>query len=75
MSSCESFKRSDLFRYDDMHIVLVAFSSLAKNMGECLTIRSPPGLFFFFFGGGVEISSRTLIPLFRPGSVHSGSTI
>ena len=29
---------------------------------------------FFFFGGGVEISSRILIPVFRPGSVHSGST-
>ena len=28
-----------------------------------------PALFFF----KVEISSRTLIPLFRPGSVHSGS--
>ena len=26
--------------------------------------------FFFFFFNKVEISSRTLIPLFRPGSVH-----
>ena len=37
---------------------------------------SPPPLFFsflFFFFFVVEISSRTLIPLFGPGSVHSGS--
>ena len=32
-----------------------------------------PRLRFFFFFFEVEISSRTLIPLFRPGSVHSGS--
>ena len=31
----------------------------------------PACAFFFFFK--VEISSRTLIPLYRPGSVHSGS--
>ena len=31
---------------------------------------SPPALFFFF---EVEISSRTLIPLIMPGSVHGGS--
>ena len=36
---------------------------------ECLTIHSPPALFFF----KVEISLCTLIPLLRPGSVHSGS--
>ena len=30
--------------------------------------------FFFFFFFEVEISSRTLIPLFLPESVHSGST-
>ena len=40
-------------------------------VGECSTIHSPPALFFFFFFK-VEISSCTLIPLFRPGSVHSG---
>ena len=28
---------------------------------------------FFFFFFKVEINSRTLIPLFMPGSVHSGS--
>ena len=49
----------------------VASSSLAKILGECSTIHSPPALFFFFFR--VEISSRTLIPLFSPGSVHRGS--
>ena len=38
---------------------------------ECSTIHSPPALFFFFFFK-VEISSHTLIPVFRPGSVHSG---
>ena len=37
--------------------------------GEFSTIHSPPALFFLI----VEISSRTLIPLFMPGSVHSGS--
>ena len=49
----------------------VAFSTLARICGECSTIHSPPALFFFSFK--VEISSRTLILLFRPGSVHSGS--
>ena len=48
---------------------LVAFSLLARILGECLTIYSPPVLFFF----QVEISSHTLVSLFRPGSVHSGS--
>ena len=32
-----------------------------------------PLLRFFHFIFKVEISSCTLIPLFRPGSVHSGS--
>ena len=45
--------------------VVVASSSRARILGECLTIHS---LRFFFFGGGreggVEISSHTLIPLF-----------
>ena len=53
------------------HQMVVAFSSLAMILGECLIIYSPPALFFFFFK--VEISSRTLIPFFLPGSVHSGS--
>ena len=34
--------------------------------------HSPPALFLIFFYIKVEISSHTLIPLFRPGSVHSG---
>ena len=51
---------------------VVAFSSHAMIWGECSTIHSPPALFFFFFFK-VEISSRTLISLFRPGSVHGGS--
>ena len=42
--------------------VVVAFSSLARILGECSTMNSPPAPFF-----KVEISSRTLISLFRPG--------
>ena len=59
--------RSELF--------MVAFSSLARIWGECSTIHSLPALFFPFFFSfffKVEISSRTLIPLCTPGSVHSG---
>ena len=49
--------------------VVVAFSSLARILGKCLTI--PCLRFFFFFK--VAVSSRRLIPFFMPGSVHSGS--
>ena len=49
-------------------VVVVAFSSRARILGEYSTNYSPSTLFF-----KVEISSRTLIPLFRPGSVHGGS--
>ena len=52
------------------NMVVVAFSLHATIWGECSTIQSPPALIFFF---KVEISLRTLIPLLRPGSVHSGS--
>ena len=45
-----------------------AFSSLAKNFGECSTIDSLPAICFCW---EVEISSRTLLPHFMPGSVHS----
>ena len=45
-------------------VVVVAFSSRARILGECSTIYSPTALFFFLFK--VEISSRKLIPLFRP---------
>ena len=44
----------------------MAFLSLARILGECSTIHSSPALSFFF-------SSRMPIPLFMPGSVHSGS--
>ena len=54
-----------------MVVVVLAFSSLARILGECSTIQSPPAFFKFFFK--VEISSHTLSPLFRPESVHSGS--
>ena len=50
---------------------MMAFSSLARNFGQCLTIDSPPVPFFF----KVENSLRTLNPLFMPESVHSGSAI
>ena len=46
-----------------------AFSSRAKIWGECSTIHSPPALFFL----KMEIRSRNITPLVRPGSVHSGS--
>ena len=49
-------------------VVVVAFSSRVRILGECLTSKSPPALFFFF---KVEISLCTLIPLFTPGLVHS----
>ena len=46
-----------------------SFSLFARMFGEWPFM---PCLHFFFFLE-VEISSRTLIPLFMPGSVHSGS--
>ena len=48
------------------------FPRLRGFWGECSTIHSPPTLFFFFFFK-VEINSRTLIPVFKTESVHSGS--
>ena len=54
-------------------LVVVAFSSLARILGECSTIHSQPALFSSSSFFKVEVSSRTLIPLFRPRSVHSGS--
>ena len=50
-------------------VLVVAFSSLARILGECLTIHAPLVLFFL----KVEISLCTLIPFFMPESVHSGS--
>ena len=51
---------------------------VCKLLGECVAIHFPPALLLFFFSlfkkkKKVKISSRTLIPLFMPGSVHSGS--
>ena len=58
-------------------LVVVAFSSLARILGECSTIHSPPSLFLSFFLSfflfKVENRLHTLIPLFRLGLVHSGS--
>ena len=48
-------------------VVVVTFFSLARILGECSTIHSPPALVF-----EVEISLRTLIQLFIAGSVQSG---
>ena len=55
-----------------MVVVMVAFSSHARILGECLTIHSLPVLYYNFFFK-VEISLRKLVPLFTPGLVHSGS--
>ena len=52
-------------------VVVVAFSSRARILGECLTIHSLSALFLLLFK--VEISLCTLIPLFTLGLVHSGS--
>ena len=48
--------------------VVVAFSSHARIWGEFSTNHSSPAVFF-----KVEIRSRTLNPLLRPASDHSGS--
>ena len=63
---------------DSLGSGLVAISSLAKILGECSTIQSPPTLFYlliylFIFENGDLRAQRTLIPLFMPGSVHSGA--
>ena len=42
-----------------------------KDFGGSFVKSVPSCTFFFFFS--MEISSPTPIPLFRPGSVHSGS--
>ena len=49
------------------------FPRVRGFLEECSTIHSGLRFFFFFFFFKVEIISRTLIPLFRPGSVYSGS--
>ena len=49
--------------------VVVAFSSHVRILEECSTINSLP----VHLKKEVEIRMHTLIPLRRPGSVHSGS--
>ena len=73
--SCVSHFNVSLIVWAKSQVVVVAFSSLARILGECSTIYSPSALFFLFvcLFVRVEISSRTWIPLFMPGSVHSGS--
>ena len=44
-----------------------------QRFGENVWHSFPACVFGFFFFFKVEISSHTLIPLFRPGSAHSGS--
>ena len=52
----------------------VGFFPLARIFGKCSTIYFPPVLYLFFFGGGEGGDYLMhLIPLFIPGSVHSGS--
>ena len=48
--------------------LVVALSSLASILGERSIVHSLPALFSY-----VENSSRTLILLFMPESIHSGS--
>ena len=47
----------------------VFLTMCARILGECTTIHSLPALFFSFRWR----LGHTLIPLFGPGSVHSGS--
>ena len=56
------------------YLVVVATSLLAWIWGQCSTTHSLPALFVVVVVVvfEVEVSSRTLIPLFIPGSVHSG---
>ena len=51
-------------------VVVVAFSSWARFFWRMFDYSFPAYTFFFF---KVEISLRTLIPLFMPGLVHRGS--
>ena len=54
--------------------MVVAFFSPGRIWGECSTTHFPLALFVVVFCLFlVEISSRTLNPLFKPESVHSGS--
>ena len=75
-NECIPFERSIHFTriiYPIIMIIMVVvwwvFPLIARTLGECSTIHSPPALFFF----KVEINLRVLIPLFTPGLVHSGA--
>ena len=60
-------------------MVVVAFSSRARILGECSTIHSPPEVVVVVVVVVVVcvcfkvIRSHTLVPLLKPGSIHSGS--
>ena len=58
-------------------VVVVAFVLAREDSGEMFDHSFPACALFFFFWGGwrgaMAIIWRTLIPLFMPGSIHSGS--
>ena len=67
-----------LWNYQPSHIFSHTFGSdgggcfhACEHFGRMIENLFPACAFFFFFFS-VESSSGTLIPLFRPGSVHSG---
>ena len=66
-------KRDKIKRTTAVHNVVVGFFLACEDFGRMFDNSSPACAFFFLFSFKVEISSRTLIPLFRPESVHSGS--
>ena len=53
--------------------LVVSFFLVCEDLGRMFDSSFPTCTFLVLFLFLVEISSRTLIPLFRPGSVHSGS--
>ena len=53
-------------------LMYVYLCVMRLTLEEGLTTYSPPALFFFSSFFKVEISSRTPIPPFQQGSVHSG---
>ena len=72
ISPQRSTQRQSLIKMNTMMIIQTVRTNIipaVRIWGECLTIQSPPALFFFKLG----ISLCTLIPLIGPGSVHSGS--
>ena len=74
-----TYRQARFFRHKPLHDsdlkVCVSWCWLFPRLQGFLENVRPfiPRLRFFFFFCKVEISKRTLIPLFRPGSVHSGS--